>query len=112
MSLLQLKEVIFNHYRELICTIPSSHLANWDNRRPWLSAYTIQRERMVKEQLNMLKEFKSSFISGYEGDNGEKEYDVTVQDCLHQLPILKKWQVENGAAVIGGISVCGYSFDD
>jgi hypothetical protein len=66
---------------------------------------------MVKEQLNMLKDFKSSFISGYDGDDGEKEYDVTVKDCLHQLPIMKKRHAENGTAVSVGISVCTNSID-
>ncbi len=46
---------------------------------------------VVKEQLNMLKDFKSSFICRYNGDDGEKEYDVTVQDCL---PIMKKQQAQ------------------
>jgi hypothetical protein len=48
--------------------------------------------QVVKEQLNMLKEFKESFLSGKsaEDDNGEKEYNTTVCDMLNELPIMKK----------------------
>ncbi len=52
----------------------------------------LQECEVVKEQLMMLKEFKASFISGYnkDGDDGEKLYDDTVLQCLNNLPILKK----------------------
>jgi len=57
----------------------------------------LQECEVVKEQLMMLKEFKASFVSGYskDGDDGEKKFDDTVLQCLHQLPILKKQRVTN-----------------
>ena len=58
----------------------------------------LQECTVVKEQLMMLKEFKTSFVSGYskDGDDGEKEFDNTVLQCLHQLPILKKRRATDG----------------
>lgn len=52
----------------------------------------LQECEVVKEQLMMLKEFKTSFISGSskDGNDGEKEYDLTVRKLLHRLPIMKK----------------------
>ena len=58
----------------------------------------LQECEVVKEQLMMLKEFKTSFVSEYskDGDDGEKEYDDTVCEMLHQLPIMKKRRAMNG----------------
>ena len=52
----------------------------------------LQECEVVKEQLMMLKEFKASFVSGYnkDGEDGKKEFDSTVMQCLNQLPIMKK----------------------
>ncbi len=54
----------------------------------------LQECEVVKEQLMMLKEFKALFVSGCnkDGDDGEKEFDNTVMQCLNQLPIMKKRQ--------------------
>jgi hypothetical protein len=49
----------------------------------------------VKEQLNMLKEFKESFLEGYSDGNGEKEYNETVREMLNELPIMKKRKAKN-----------------
>ena len=54
---------------------------------------------VVKEQLMMMKEFKSSFVSAYNKDGeedgrGEKEYDATVFEMLDQQPIMKKHQAQ------------------
>jgi hypothetical protein len=58
----------------------------------------LQECKVVKEQLMMLKEFKESFVSGSskDGDDGEKDYDDTVLQMLHQLPIMKKQRATNG----------------
>ena len=57
----------------------------------------LQECAVVKEQLMMLKEFKELFVSGYskDGDDGEKEYDDTFLQMLHQLPIMKKQRATN-----------------
>jgi len=60
-------------------------------------ALELQECEVVKEQLMILKEFKESFVSGYskDGDEDEKEYDDTVLQMLHQLPIMKKRRATN-----------------
>jgi hypothetical protein len=51
----------------------------------------------LSKQLMMIKEFKQSFVSGCNKDreDGEKEYDDTVLQMLHQLPIMKKRKQKN-----------------
>jgi hypothetical protein len=46
----------------------------------------------VREQLLMMKEFKSSFVNIHNKDSGDgdTEYDETVCDMLSALPIMKK----------------------
>ena len=51
--------------------------------------------QVVKEQLNMLKEFKESFLEGYNDGDGEKEFNETVREMLYELPIMKKRKARN-----------------
>jgi hypothetical protein len=51
--------------------------------------------QVVKEQLNMLKEFKESFLEGYNDGDGEKEFNETVREMLYELPIMKKRKAKN-----------------
>jgi len=53
---------------------------------------SLQEIEGVKEQLMMMKEFKSSFVNTHNksrGD-GEAEYDKTVCSMLEELPLMKK----------------------
>ena len=60
--------------------------------------------QVVKEQLNMLKEFKESFLSSKsaEGGDGEKEYNKTVCDMLNELPIMKKRKAKGDSGTLIG----------
>ena len=51
----------------------------------------LQETEGVKEQLMMMKEFKSSFVNIHNSDSGdgEAEYDATVCAMLRELPIMK-----------------------
>ncbi len=49
-------------------------------------SHYLQNLKGVRDQLDMLKEFKSSFVSR----NGDNEYNDTVCDLLGELPIMKK----------------------
>lgn len=58
----------------------------------------LQEVQGVREQLLMMKEFKSSFVNmhnKYSGD-GDAEYDETVCDMLSALPIMKKRKAKEG----------------
>ena len=50
----------------------------------------------AKEQLNLLKEFKSSFDNVSSQGDAASDYDKAVHDLLMQLPCMKKRCADNG----------------
>lgn len=68
---------------------------------------TLQEITGVKEQLMMMKEFKSSFVNMHNSTSGdgEAEFDATVCAMLRELPIMKKRnETQNRAPSDGGSS--------
>lgn len=59
----------------------------------------LQQTEGIKEQLNLMKEFRSSFVnvSNTPGGTatGEKEFDEAVYDMLCELPFMKKRKANN-----------------
>ena len=63
----------------------------------------------VREQLLMMKEFKSSFVNIHNKDSGvgDAEYDETVCDMLSALPIMKKRKAKEGGDISSVTSSMG-----
>ena len=59
---------------------------------------SLQEIEGVKEQLMMMKEFKSSFVNMHNksSGDGESEYNKTVCSMLQELPIMKKHKGNDG----------------